>query len=79
MNYPSCFYGGEHCVDLPYWLLFLVSGLLISFVMWNFIRYKNGKTKHLMTTDTRKEIFKIIGILLVVGVLVPWLIQVLLK
>ena len=75
MNYPSCFYGGEHCVDLPFWLIIKVSGLLITFVFWKLLRYKHGKTKNVISAGTRKEIFKIVMILIVIAVLIPWVIQ----
>ena len=79
MNYPSCFYGGENCADLPYWLIFAVSGLLATFVLWNYYRYKSKKTEHLLSLNTRKQIFIIIIMLIVIGILIPWTIDAIMK
>jgi len=75
MNYPSCFYGGEHCLGLPYWLIFTVSGILIIFVIWNFFKYKNKQKENSLSKKTRKEILSLVFILITVGIFVPWIIK----
>jgi len=77
MNYPSCFYGGDHCADFPYWLIFLISGLLVTFVSWNFFRYRNKEKRLLIPAKIRKEIFYIVAILMGGGIFIPWVIDLL--